>query len=313
MVSATVHQPALLFADEPTVGQDRHTWSAVVGLLEGLRDAGSAVVVATHDDGLVGRADAVTQVARPAQPPAPPAPRRPRVARCGPLALLAGAVLAIPAGVAAPHWRVSLLVLATQAVLAVVGLVAPGTGPAPHGRVRDVAWRMLPGVVGAASVAWSTWLLGSRDLDVAATAGLRVLIIVLPSAVLVRHVDADALGDHLAQRLHLPARPVVAVSAALQRIHTFGDVWTEISRARRVRGIAASARSPRSVLAGLGAVTFGMLVRSLQAAAALAVAMDGRGFATARRRTWARPARWTRGDTLLLVGALLPWLVAVVG
>jgi len=36
-----------------------------------------------------------------------------------------------------------------------------------------------------------------------------VLIIVVPSAVLIRHVDADALGDHLAQRLRLPARTVV--------------------------------------------------------------------------------------------------------
>jgi energy-coupling factor transport system permease/ATP-binding protein len=313
MVAAAVHQPAVLLADEPTVGQDRHTWSAVTGLLESLRDAGSAVVVTTHDPGVVGRADAVTTVTRPRQPAPAPAPRRPLVARCGPLALLAGAVLAIPAGVAAPHWRVSLLVLATQVVLAVVGLSAPGSGPPPHGRLRDVAWRMVPGVVGAASVGWSTWLLGSRDLDVAVTAALRVLIIVLPSAVLVRHVDADALGDHLAQRLRLPARPVVAVSAALQRIHTFGDIWTEISRARRIRGIGASARSPRSVLSGLGAVTFGMLVRSLQAAAQLAVAMDGRGFATARRRTWMRPAPWTRADSLLILAACLPWLLAVAG
>ena len=112
----------------------------------------------------------------------------------------------------------------------------------------------------------------------AVTAGLRVLIIVLPSAVLVRHVDADALGDHLAQRLRLPARPVVALSAALQRIHTFGDIWTEISRARRVRGhrrhgpVAEERARPE-----LGAVTFGMLVRSLQAAAELAVAMDAPG------------------------------------
>jgi len=176
-----------------------------------------------------------------------------------------------------------------------------------------VGWRLLPGLVGAASVGWSTWLLGSRDLDVAVTAGLRVVIIVLPSALLVRHVDPDALGDHLAQRLRLPARPVVALSAALQRIHTFGDIWTEISRARRIRGIGATARSPRSVLSGLGAVTFGMLVRSLQAAAELAVAMDGRGFATARRRTWMRPAPWTRADSLLLLAAGLPWLVAVLG
>jgi energy-coupling factor transport system ATP-binding protein len=169
----------------------------------------------------------------------------------------------------------------------------------------------VPGLLGAVSVAWSTWLLGNRDLDVVATAGLRVLVIVLPSAVLVQYVDADALGDHLAQRLHLPARPVVALAAALQRVHTFGDVWTEISRARRVRGIAATARSPRSVLAELWALTLGMLVRSLQAAAALAVAMDARGFATASRRTWAQPAPWRRADAVVLLLALVPLAVAL--
>lgn len=311
MASAVAHQPAVLLADEATVGQDRHTWAAVTGILEALRDAGSAVVVTTHDDGVVARADRVTTIERPVQPPTPPAPRRPLVSRAGPLALLGASMLAIPAGVAAPHWRTSLAVLATELVLAVLALSAPGRGVSPAGRTRGVALRLVPGLIGAVSVAWSTWLLGTRDLDVVATAGLRVLIIVLPSAVLIQHVDADALGDHLAQQLRLPARPVVALAAALQRVHTFGDVWAEIARARRVRGIAATARSPRSVLGEVWALTLGMLVRSLQAAAALAVAMDSRGFATASRRTWAQPAPWRLADSLVLLLSLLPVAVAV--
>ena len=312
MASAVAHQPAVLLADEATVGQDRHTWAAVMGLLEGLRDAGSAVVLTTHDEGAIERADRVTCVERPAQPVEPPTPRRPLVTHAGPLALLGAALMGVPAGVASPRWSTSLLVLAVQLGLAVLALsTRPGSGPAPRGRARGVALRMVPGLLGAVSVAWSTWLLGSRDLDVVATAGLRVLLIVLPSAVLVQHVDADALGDHLAQRLRLPARPVVALAAALQRVHTFGEVWTEISRARRVRGIAASARSPRSVLAELWALTLGMLVRSLQAASLLAVAMDARGFATASRRTWARPAPWHRADTVVLLLSLLPFAVAL--
>jgi energy-coupling factor transporter transmembrane protein EcfT len=194
--------------------------------------------------------------------------------------------------------------------LAVVALWAPGAGSAPRGRVRAVLARMVPGALAALSVGWSTWLLGGHDLPVAVTAALRILIIVLPSAVLVRWVDADALGDHLAQRLHLPARPVVAMAAALQRVHTFGDIWAEIARARRVRGIGARARSPRSVLAELGALTIGMLVRSLQAAAALAVAMDARGFATAQRRTWAASAPWRAADSAVVLAALLPVALA---
>ena len=191
-----------------------------------------------------------------------------------------------------------------------MGLWAPGAGLAPRGRLRGVLLRLVPGLVGALSVAWSSWLLGGHDRDTAFTAGLRVLIIVLPSAVLIQHIDADALGDHLGQRLRLPARPVVAVAAALQRVHTFGEIWSEIARARRVRGIGATARSPRSVLAELWALTMGMLVRSLQSAAALAVAMDARGFASAQRRTWAEPAPWRTADLVLLLGASLPAVVA---
>jgi energy-coupling factor transport system ATP-binding protein len=313
MVSAVVHQPEVLLADEATVGQDRLTWAAVLGIVEAMRDRGSAVVLTTHDDAVVDRADRTTAVTRPVQPPDPPAPRRPLVARCGPLALLGAAALAIPAGIIPTHWSVSLAVLGVQLLLAVVGLWAPGRGPAPPGRVTGTLVRMVPGAIGAVSVAWSTWLLGPRDLEVSATAGLRVLIIVFPSAVLIRHVDADALADHLGQLLKVPARLAVAVGAALQRVHTFGDIWAELGRARRVRGIAARASSPRSVLLQLWAMTLGMLVRSLQTAAELAVAMDARGFATARRRTWASRAAWTRSDVLLVLASCLPLAVAVAG
>lgn len=310
MASAVVHQPDLVCADEATVGQDRLTWAAVMGIVEGLRDAGSAVVLTTHDDAVITRADAVTTIDRPVQPPVEPARRRPLVARAGPLSLMAGASLGIPAGVVSPRWSTSLVVLAVQVALAGLALWAPGDGPAPTGRLRGGLLRLGPGLLGALSVAWSTWLLGGHDLDTALTGGLRVLIIVLPSAVLIQHVDADALGDHLGQRLRLPARPVVAVAAALQRVHTFGEIWSEIARARRVRGIGATARSPRSVLAELWALTIGILVRSLQAAATLAVAMDARGFATASRRTWAAPAPWRGADWLVVAASVLPVVVA---
>jgi energy-coupling factor transport system ATP-binding protein len=213
--------------------------------------------------------------------------------------------------VLSPRWTATLLVVGLQVLLAVLAMVSPGEGPPPRGRLRGVLVRLLPGAIGALSVAWSSWLLGGRDLEVAAGAGLRVLVIVLPSAVLIPHIDADALGDHLAQRLRLPARPVVATAAALQRVHIFGDVWAEIARARRVRGLGASRRSPRAVLAELGALTVGMLVRSLQAAATLAVAMDSRGFSTAYRRTWWAAAPWRAADSVLVVASLLPLAVAL--
>ena len=244
--------------------------------------------------------------------PAEPSPAGiPLVARCGPLALLGAALLAVPAGVLSPHWSTSLAVLVTQVVLAVVGLSAPGGGGGAVARVRLVGVRMLPGLVAALSVGWSTWFLAGRDLDAALTVALRVLVIVLPSAVLVPWIDPDALGDHLAQRLRLPDRPVVATAAALQRVHSFGEIWRELGRARRIRGLGVSWRRPRTVPAHLGALTMGLLVRTLRAAADLAVAMDARGFATAQSRSWWMPAPWRWRDTVLLVLATVPLAVAV--
>jgi energy-coupling factor transport system ATP-binding protein len=49
VAAAAVHGPAGLLLDEPTVGQDRNTWSAVTGLCVAARAAGAAVAVASHD------------------------------------------------------------------------------------------------------------------------------------------------------------------------------------------------------------------------------------------------------------------------
>lgn len=312
IAAAVLHRPSLLLADEPTVGQDRHTWAAVVGLLDSYRATGGAVVVSTHDAGLVARSDAVVELAPPPARPVVEVPRRVLAAHAGPLSLMLGALVAIPAAIIPGHWRTSVVVLAVQAALAVVALSAsPGDGPRPRGRLGRVALRMVPGVIGALSVGWSTWLLGGHDLTTALTAALRVLIIVLPSAVLLPLVDPDRLGDHLAQRLRMPARPVVALAAALQRVHTFGEVWSEVSLARRVRGLGVDTRRPVALVRHLATVTFGLLVRTLRMAADLAVAMDARGFASAARRTWFAPAPWRWPDTLVVVGALVPIAAAV--
>ena len=49
LVVSLAHRPGLVLLDEPTVGQDPHTWAAVAGWIGAARDAGATVAISTHD------------------------------------------------------------------------------------------------------------------------------------------------------------------------------------------------------------------------------------------------------------------------
>ena len=49
LLAALAHRPGVALLDEPTVGQDRHTWAAVTGWFTSAGDAGATVALATHD------------------------------------------------------------------------------------------------------------------------------------------------------------------------------------------------------------------------------------------------------------------------
>lgn len=222
--------------------------------------------------------------------------------RPGPLSLLAGCLLPVAGAVAIRSAEPGLVGIAAE-------LLAFGW------LVRD--WRrslraLAFGVVAAAGIALTTWLYGGQDPNTTGAAALRILYLVLPSALLGPLIRPSSLADHLAQRLHLPARGVVAASAALQRVDAIGDSWRQVQRARRSRGLGADGTPVRWVKASAGSA-FALLVTELRRAGLLAVAMDARGFETAHRRTWAEDAPWHRGDTLILLLAVglgaLPWLL----
>lgn len=217
----------------------------------------------------------------------------------GPLAVIAVSLLAVLGSVAVRDWRVGALTLGVQALL------LPLVAVRRSGTLR----RLVPGMVAAASIGFSSWMLGDHEIATGVSAALRILTFVVPAAVLTAHVDPSAFGDALAQRLHAPARPVVAAVAALQRLESLGDDWRTIERARRTRGLGPG-WSPPARARAVTAVTFALLVSSLRRSGRMAVAMDARGFAGATRRTWAEPAPWHRRDTALVaVGvavALLP-------
>lgn len=220
----------------------------------------------------------------------------------GALAILVVALVAVPGSVLVRDWRVGLATLAAQAVLLAVALRA--TPPVPGVGRPGLLPRVTPAALAAVSVGFSSWLLGGRDVETGLTAALRILVLVLPGLVLASRLDPFALADALAQQVRLPARPVVAVVAALGRLESLGADWHELDRARHARGLGPG-RSPVARLRHVAALTFGLLVQAMRQATRMAVAMDARGFAGARRRTWAESARWLRADSALVAGALL--------
>lgn len=201
------------------------------------------------------------------------------------------------------YWIDNALVgaIALGAYAAAVVLFAPG-------------WRypllcLLFTGLAAMTIVYSTWRLGGHDESESLAAGLRILVLAWPGSVAIGYVDPARLGDFLAQSLRLPARFVAAFSAALQRFADYGRAWTQLERARRVRGVGPTA-NPVSWVRHGGSMAFAMLVHALRGASQTAIAMDARGFASAHDRTWAEPASWTRLDRAVIVGGLLLGAVA---
>jgi energy-coupling factor transport system permease/ATP-binding protein len=217
--------------------------------------------------------------------------------------LLASIVLVLGAPFIA-DLRTAMIAFGVQIAMAPVVL---GIGRLP--------WRRLfPGLMAVASGSFSNWLLSpGREVSTGALAGLRIAYFVLPGVLLAARIDPSALGDHLGQRLRLPARPVVAAVAALYRFESLGEQWNQLAGIRRVRGLGAG-RSPLGRGRQIAALTFGLLIQTLRQAGRMAVAMEARGFSAAatslastsgarvpaRRRTWAEPAPWRPTDSLML-------------
>ena len=53
VAAAIATEPAVLLLDEPTYGQDARTWRELADLIDGLRAAGTAIGMVSHDPDLV--------------------------------------------------------------------------------------------------------------------------------------------------------------------------------------------------------------------------------------------------------------------
>ncbi|WP_169079889.1 ATP-binding cassette domain-containing protein [Microcella alkalica] len=309
VATALATAPPVLVLDEPSFGQDARTWAELAALLAAHRDAGGAVVMATHDRELIAALGA-REVVLPAPAPAPRAvetprnARRPLVERLNPVAAIAASLL--PA----------LLLIVTLDVVSAGVALALQLALLP---LLGVPWRLLllrlsPVLVGAPLTALTLLLYGEErgrvyaefllvrisdgSIEVALATLLRVLAIGIPAIALFARPDATRLGDALGQNLRLPARFVLGAVAALRLVTLLRDDARTLERARRARGTGDRGRIRR--LAGL---LLALLVLSIRRGSALAIAMEARGFGAPVRRTWVRPSPWRGVDTAaVLVG-----------
>ena len=313
LAATLAHGPALMLLDEPTVGQDRQTWAAVLGVVEAAVRGGAGVVATTHDTEFAARLDRTVELVAVHAARVGPAttpdhrirpvvdPGSPATARVNPLALLVVAAGAAVGSFFVTSWLVGALTL----------LVSVALSPLAVRRVRPALLRLVPVGIAALTVGWSTILYSSRgflapeSVPVAAKEVLRICCLVVPGALLVTSLRPSPLGDGLATRWHLPHRPVVAATSALLRLDTLTDQWQGLVDIRRIRGLAPG-RSLPARARQLAAVTVALLVAVLRSAALMALSMDARGFAGARRRTFALGSSWGLREWLATsVGVLL--------
>ncbi len=315
-------RPPVVVLDEPTSGQDRSTWDAVVRHLGALADDGTTVVAVTHDRDLIRALDA-DEVVLAADGARRVEGNQERVERDqGGATATTPETVPTTAGRAAPPGRTDRA--AVQPVASLVGVLALGVClvlsldvvsaavalavelamlPLLRLPVRTLLLRVSPILVAVPLTAVSIALYGrpsgrewfdfgfahvtDGSLTLALATAFRVLAVGLPAVALFVRVDPTDLADGLAQVLRLPARFVLGALAAIRMMTLLVDDWRQLAMARRARGLADTGRLRRGA-----SMAFALLVLALRRATTLAVAMESRGFGAPGRRTWARVARF---------------------
>jgi energy-coupling factor transport system permease protein len=163
---------------------------------------------------------------------------------------------------------------------------------------------------GAVVVDAGPLVLTTESLGVGLVAGLRVLAIALPGVVALTTIDPVDLADSLVRHVRVPARFAYGSLAALRLAPLLTVEWQSLTRARRARGFDAGRNPLRAVPVFAGQV-FALLVGAVRRGARLATAMDARGFDTSGPRTFARTARFTTADAVLVGGGIAVTALAV--
>lgn len=317
VVAMAAHDHPVLLLDEPTFGLDDAGAASVERLLAALRDEGRALLIATHDAGLVERladdrlALATSASLAPARRPArvPDSP----LARCSPVVKL-GLVLAASVGL-----------LGTTSVAPAAALWGAGTvgvwlaGRVPLGRVLrfqlPVWWFAASTLMvnlatrpGPAVASLGPWTLTEPGLTLGLGLAARTLAIGALASVFVLTTDAVAFVASAHQQARLPARYAHALLAGYRLLEQLPAEWATIRAAHTVRQ-RGRGRGRRAWLTGFARSALALLVVSLRRGGQLSEALESRGLGQTPRTVW-RPMRWSWRDGVLVAIALAVTLLA---
>lgn len=315
-------QPVLLL-DEPTFGLDDAGAAAVESVIAELAGQGRAIMVSTHDRGLVRRL-ADDEVRLPAPPAGERPPPRPRVpvsflSRCSPVLVFAVVFCA------------SLGLLFTTALWPVLALWAAVTAAVPVlGRVPvrrvlrfqiPLAWFALSAFLvnalartgeGAVVGSWGPFVVTDAGLAMGSALAARTLAIGALASAFVLTTDAVAFLNALYQQARAPVRVAFALLAGFRLMELLPDEWRTLRAAHAVRagGVRERVGGP-AWFRTFARASFGLLVVALRRGQQLAEALEARGLGRTPRTVW-RPLRWGWRDAVLAAGALAAGAVLAV-
>lgn len=150
---------------------------------------------------------------------------------------------------------------------------------------------------------WGPFTLSTAGLAAASVIGIRVFALSLPAVLLLSTTDPVLLSDGVQQQLRVPARYAMSSVVGLRLLPLLASDWTEMSAARRARGMTS--RNPVTALASGASRLVGLLVIALRRAIRMAMAMQARGFDPYAPRSAARISRLHPGDYLAMAAALV--------
>lgn len=326
VATALIHEPRVLFLDEPSFGQDKKNWCALVGLLQQLQAQGCAVVSVTHDEAYIAAmADRVIELKggkRPARDEgcvlASEVQTHNRAVKSGvwpyhyhklhPLIqLIAVVLMTTPLLLSLDHLSAGLALTLECALLLTLrfplSLLLKRLIPLLYATpLLGISMLLYAKAEGTVYVSLGTAAISDNSIYLALSLMFRIFALATPALALFPQLDIMRMADGLIAFMHAPARPVLASLSGLRMMSLVREDYQALQYAHRLRGV-----EPRFAPVRYMRQAFSLCVFALRRSAKLALAMEARAFGMYENRSCVRETKLSAFDYgFLAISALIP-------